>query len=149
MEYMFGSMGTKGGIVLYHIGYGGYGIALGCLTINGVTNCYQLKCWLTNVGLVTKLDCGRICYTCTLTCVTNMLGITCCKEVTRFYFNNRLSLLSTLHAISISNFKSLSFWNEQRSWVWLIILWACCLNQCPTASILWSYRFPNKYLTIF
>jgi hypothetical protein len=54
-------MGTKGGIVLYHIGYGGYGgygIALGCLTIIGVTSCCQLKCWLTNVGLVTKLDCG-------------------------------------------------------------------------------------------
>jgi len=32
---MFGSMGTKGGIVLYHIGYGGYGITLGCFTISG------------------------------------------------------------------------------------------------------------------
>jgi hypothetical protein len=53
-----------------------------------------------------------------------------------------------LHVVSISNFKSLSFWKEQRSWVWLIILWICCLNQCPTPSILWSYRFPIKYLTI-
>jgi len=29
-------MGTKGGMVLYHIRYGGYGIALGCLAIIGV-----------------------------------------------------------------------------------------------------------------
>jgi hypothetical protein len=34
---MLRSMGTKGGIVLYHIGYDGYDIALGCFAINGVT----------------------------------------------------------------------------------------------------------------
>jgi L,D-peptidoglycan transpeptidase YkuD (ErfK/YbiS/YcfS/YnhG family) len=28
-------MGTKGGTVLYHIGYGGYGKTLGCFAING------------------------------------------------------------------------------------------------------------------
>jgi hypothetical protein len=51
---MLGSMGTKGGTILYHIGYGGYGTTLGCLAISGVTSCYQPKCWLTNVGWVTK-----------------------------------------------------------------------------------------------
>jgi hypothetical protein len=49
---MFGSMGTKGGIVLYHIGYGGYGIALGCITISGVTSVANLvlmnQCWVSN-----------------------------------------------------------------------------------------------------
>ncbi len=44
MEYMLGSMGTKGGIVLNHIGYSGYGIALGCLTISGLTSCYKPMC---------------------------------------------------------------------------------------------------------
>jgi hypothetical protein len=33
---MLGSMGIKGGIVLYHIGYG---ITLSCLTISGVIGC--------------------------------------------------------------------------------------------------------------
>jgi hypothetical protein len=36
IKYMLGSMGTKGGIVLYPNGYGGYDIALGCPTVNGV-----------------------------------------------------------------------------------------------------------------
>jgi hypothetical protein len=35
---MLGSMGTKGGIVLYHIGYGGYGTTKGCLIVNGITS---------------------------------------------------------------------------------------------------------------
>jgi hypothetical protein len=38
---MLGSMGIKGGIVLYHIGYG---ITLSCPTINGVTCCCQPRC---------------------------------------------------------------------------------------------------------
>jgi len=38
---MLGSMGTKGGIVLYHIIYGGYGTTLGCFVINVITSCYQ------------------------------------------------------------------------------------------------------------
>jgi hypothetical protein len=50
---MLGSMGIKGGIVLYHIGYG---TTLSCLIINGVTSCYQPKCWPTSVGWVTKPD---------------------------------------------------------------------------------------------
>jgi hypothetical protein len=41
---MLGSMGTKGGNVLYHIGYGGYDSSLGCPTINGVIGCYQPRC---------------------------------------------------------------------------------------------------------
>jgi hypothetical protein len=34
---MLGSMGTKGGTILYHIGCG---ITLVCLVINGVIDCY-------------------------------------------------------------------------------------------------------------
>jgi len=41
---MLWSMGTKGGIVLYHIEYGGYGTTLGCLVISGVIGCYQPCC---------------------------------------------------------------------------------------------------------
>ncbi len=44
---MLWSMGTEGGIVLYHIGYGGYGgygTTLGCLVISGVISCYQPRC---------------------------------------------------------------------------------------------------------
>jgi hypothetical protein len=45
-------LGTKDGIVLYHIKYGTF---IGYPTINGVTSCGQPKCWLTNIILVTKL----------------------------------------------------------------------------------------------
>ncbi len=41
MEYMLGSMGTKGGSILYHIGYG---TTLGCPTMTGLIGCCQLKC---------------------------------------------------------------------------------------------------------
>jgi hypothetical protein len=37
---MLKSMGTKGGTILYHIRYGGYGTILGCPTISGVTRCH-------------------------------------------------------------------------------------------------------------
>jgi hypothetical protein len=37
-------MGTKGGIILYHIGYCGYGTIIGCPTINGVIGWCQPKC---------------------------------------------------------------------------------------------------------
>jgi hypothetical protein len=47
-------MGTKGGIVLYHIKYGGYGTTLGCPIISGVIDYYQPRCWLIGVGWVTK-----------------------------------------------------------------------------------------------
>ncbi len=39
VEYMSRSMGTKGGTISYHIGYGGYGTTLGWHVINGVTDC--------------------------------------------------------------------------------------------------------------
>jgi hypothetical protein len=70
------SMGTKGGIVLYHIGHG---ITLSCLAISGVIGCCQPMCWLIGVGLITKLGCGRICYTGTPTCVIGVFGITSYK----------------------------------------------------------------------
>ncbi len=41
---MLGSMGTKGGTILYHSGYGGYDTTLGYHAISGVTSCCQLKC---------------------------------------------------------------------------------------------------------
>jgi hypothetical protein len=41
---MLGSMGTKGGTMLYHIKYGGYSTTLGCHVISGVTSCYQPRC---------------------------------------------------------------------------------------------------------
>jgi hypothetical protein len=53
---MLRSIGTKGGTILYHIGYG---TTLGCPTIIGLIGCYQLKCWLFDVGLVTKPSCGQ------------------------------------------------------------------------------------------
>jgi hypothetical protein len=45
---MLGSIGTKNGIILYHIGYGR---VLSCLTIISVTICNQPKCWLISIGL--------------------------------------------------------------------------------------------------
>jgi hypothetical protein len=38
---MLGSMGIKGGIILYHIRYGGHGTTLVCPTISGVIGCSQ------------------------------------------------------------------------------------------------------------
>jgi L,D-peptidoglycan transpeptidase YkuD (ErfK/YbiS/YcfS/YnhG family) len=92
---MLGSMGTKGGIVLYHIRYGGYGITLGCPAINGVTSCCQPMCWLIGVGLITKPSCGWICYTSTPTCVIGVLGIASYREVLSSSFINCFSLSST------------------------------------------------------
>ncbi len=51
---MLGSMGIKGGTILYHIGYG---TILRCPAINGVTSFYQPKCWLTTIGWITKPGC--------------------------------------------------------------------------------------------
>jgi hypothetical protein len=47
---MLGSMGTKNGIVLYHIGYN---IVLGCPTISGVIGCNQPKSLVENPPCVT------------------------------------------------------------------------------------------------
>jgi hypothetical protein len=87
---MLKSMGTKGGIILYHIGYGGYGITLGCLAISGVTCCCQPTCWLTGVGLITKPACGRTCYIGTPTCVIGVSGIASYREVLSSFFINLL-----------------------------------------------------------
>ncbi len=67
---MLESMGTKDRIVLYHIECN---IILNCLTINGVTGCNQLKCWLIGIGLVIELSCGWICCTCTPTSIIGVL----------------------------------------------------------------------------
>jgi hypothetical protein len=86
------SMGTKGGIVLYHIGHG---ITLSCLAISGVIGCCQPMCWLIGVGLITKLGCGWICYTCTPTCVIGVFGIASYREVISSFFINCFSLSFT------------------------------------------------------
>jgi hypothetical protein len=92
---MLGSMGTKDGVVLYHIWYSGSGITLSCPTISGVTSCYQRKCWLTGVGLVTKPGCGRICCTCTPTCVINVFNTIDYREVLSSSLINCFNLSST------------------------------------------------------
>jgi len=74
-------MGTKGGSILYHIGYGGYGTTLGCLIISGVTICCQPRCWPIGVGWITKLDYDRICGMGTPTCIANVLVMAGGKEV--------------------------------------------------------------------
>jgi hypothetical protein len=88
------SMGTKGGIVLYHIGYGGYGTTLGCHVISGVT-CCQPRCWLINIGWVTKPSCDRICGTCTPTKIVSVLIAKDGREVMSSSFNNHFNLSST------------------------------------------------------
>ncbi len=93
---MLGSMGTKGGTILYHIGYaGGYSITLGCLAISGVIGCYQPKCWLTNVGWITKLGCDRICGIGTPTRIAGVFVMVAGKEVLSSSFINHFNLSST------------------------------------------------------
>ncbi len=75
---MLKSIGTKDGNVLYHIGYG---IVLGCHAINGVTSCDQPTCWLTSIGLVTKLGYIIACCIGTPTWVTSVFGTIGCKKV--------------------------------------------------------------------
>jgi hypothetical protein len=91
---MLGSMGTKGGTVLYHIGYGGYDTTIGCHVINGVTS-YQPKCWLIGVGLVAKPGCDWICGMGTPTCITNVLIVEGVKEVLNYSLINHFNLSST------------------------------------------------------
>jgi hypothetical protein len=110
---MLGSMGTKGGTVLYHIGYDGYGITLGCHAINGVTSCYQPRCSLTNVGWVTKPGCGQICCTCTPTGIIRMFVVADGRSFLNF---------------SLINHFNLSFTKGQ------------FLNSCPTC---WQYAHVN------
>jgi hypothetical protein len=89
---MLGSMGTKGGSILYHIGYG---TTLGCPTMTGLIGCCQLKCWLFDVRLVTKPNCGQICCTSTPTCVVGGLNIIGYKEIMSSSFINHFNLSST------------------------------------------------------
>jgi hypothetical protein len=55
---MLKSISKKYGIILYHIGYG---IVLGCHAISCVIGCGQPTCWLTDIGLLTKLGCIKAC----------------------------------------------------------------------------------------
>jgi hypothetical protein len=89
---MLRSMGTKGGTILYHIGYG---ITLVCLIISGVTYCYQLRWWLTNVGWVTKPNCDQICGTSTPSYIASVLIAVGGREVLNSFFINHFNLSST------------------------------------------------------
>jgi hypothetical protein len=98
---MLESMGIKGGITLYHVGYGGYGTTLSCPTISGVTSCCQPKCWLSGVGWVAKSNCDRIWDTGTPTCIVSVLNATSGKEVLSFFFSiNHFHLSSTKGQLS-------------------------------------------------
>ncbi len=88
-------MGKKGGIILYHIGYGGYGKTLGCFAINGVIGYCQPRCWLTSVGWVAKLSYDWICGTGKPTFVTNVLVMASVREVLNSSLINCFNLSST------------------------------------------------------
>jgi hypothetical protein len=88
---MLGSMGIKGGTILYHIGYGTF---LGCHVISGITSCYQPRFWLIGIGWITKPGCDRLCDTCTPTCIIGVLIVAGGKEVLGSFLINRFSLLS-------------------------------------------------------
>ncbi len=51
---MLRSIGAKDETILYHIGYGTF---LGYFIINGVIGYGQPKCWLIDIGSVTKFGC--------------------------------------------------------------------------------------------
>jgi hypothetical protein len=89
---MLGSMGIKGGIVIYHIGYG---TTVGCFVVSGVKCCYQLRFWLTSVGWVIKHDCDRICEMGALACIIVMLIVIDGREVHNSFFINHSNLSST------------------------------------------------------
>ncbi len=82
---MLGSMGTKGGIVLYHIRCGGYGTTLGYLDIKVLTFCYEPRYWLIGVGWIIKLGCDWICGTSTPTCIIGVFILASGKEVMSFF----------------------------------------------------------------
>jgi hypothetical protein len=86
---MLGSMGTKGGTILYHIGYG---ITLVCLVINGVTDCYHLKWWLTNVGWIRKPNCDWICGTSTPSYIDGVFIAVGGREVLSSFLINHFNL---------------------------------------------------------
>ncbi len=88
---MLRSMGIKGGIVIYHIGYG---TTLSCLVISGVKCYYQPRFWLISVGWVTKPDCDRISNMGTLACIIGVLVVVDGREVMSFLKINYLNLSS-------------------------------------------------------
>jgi hypothetical protein len=92
---MLGYVGTKGGTILYHVGYGGYGATLGCHVISGVTKYCQPMCWLTSVGWVTKPNCDRICGMGILTCITSVFVMVGGREVLNSPLNNHFNLSFT------------------------------------------------------
>jgi hypothetical protein len=108
---MLGSMGIKDEIMLYCIGYGGYGITLNCNAISGVTGYYRPRCWLTNVGWVVKLGNDQICGTGTPTCVDGVLIAIGGREVMNSSPINCFNLLSTqgqfLNSCPINNMHKL------------------------------------------
>jgi hypothetical protein len=85
-------MGTKGEIILYHIGYG---TTLGCLVINRVIDCYQPKCWLIHVGWVTKPNCDQICGMNTPSYIVGVFIVAGGKEVLSSFLINHFNLSST------------------------------------------------------
>jgi hypothetical protein len=89
-------MGTKGGTILYHIGYGGYGTTLSWPVISGVTNCCQPRCmcWLTNVGWVTKLGYDQICGIGTPTCIVGVFVMVGGRKDLNYSFNNCFTSLN-------------------------------------------------------
>jgi hypothetical protein len=68
---------------------------LGCPTINGVTSCCQLGCWLINVQLLTKPGCGQGCCIGTPTCIASVHSTIRCREIMSTYFIDCFNLSST------------------------------------------------------
>jgi hypothetical protein len=60
--------GYKGWNCIIPHWYGGYGITLSCLATSGIISCFKPKCWLINVGLVTKHGYSWVCCIGTSTC---------------------------------------------------------------------------------
>jgi hypothetical protein len=89
-------MGIKGGIVIYHIGYG---TTLGCLVISGVKWYYQPRFRLTNVGWINKPDCDRICEMGTPACIIVMFIVVGGKKVLSFF-----SLIALIYHPQKDNF---------------------------------------------
>jgi hypothetical protein len=116
---MLGSMGIKDEIMLYCIGYGGYGITLSCNAISGVTGYCQPRCWLTNVGWVVKLGYDQICGTGTPTCVDDVLIAIGGREVM-----NSSPIYALIYYPHKDNF-------------WIHVLLTICTNYCNFNSGLW------------
>ncbi len=101
---------------------------IGCPIISGVTCCGQPKCWLTGIGLVTKLSCGQICCTYTPTCVPRVFNTTCCREV----ISSSLINLFNLSSIKGQFLNScLTYWqyvhaNATSTMGWVVVIGIFC-----------------------